>query len=577
MTAASADTGYSGATREQPIIFVVDEPLVLHALAGDLQLRFGGDCRIVTEATAGAGLGSLQDLAARGEPVALLIAGQWMPEMSGVGFLSQAHRLHPAAKRILLVDRDYRPANPVVRAMMLGQVDYHLTKPWPIRSVLYPVISQFLADWASTQEPLVPIFEVVGQRLGGDSHEVRDLLNRIGIPYRFHSPASVAGRRLLASTCQDDARLPVVVRYDGAVLVEPSRTEVLAAFGLQTSLGTRTCDVAILGAGPAGLAAAVYAASEGLHTVVIEAEMSGGQAGTTSHIRNYLGFAHGVSGSHLAEQACEQAWLFGADMVFAQTAAGLTARGCDRIVTLAAGSRVVAGAVIIATGVSWRRLGVPSLEALVGAGVFYGAAGSEARAMQGQDVLVVGAGNSAGQAALHLSRHAARVTMLVRGTSLDRSMSRYLVREIDQTPNIEVRLGVEVTEGQGSGTLEAVRLRDRGTGAEEIVPASALFVMIGADPRTEWLPPDIARADRGFIRTGRDLLQGTEIAPWALQRPPLLLETSIPGVFAAGDVRYRSVKRVASAVGEGATAVHLIHEYLTERADLAADLAPSQG
>jgi thioredoxin reductase (NADPH) len=353
-----------------------------------------------------------------------------------------------------------------------------------------------------------------------------------------------------------------MIRHDGYTMVEPARAEVIAAVGGNITIDLDKCDVVVVGAGPAGLTAAVYAASEGLQTVVLEETVSGGQAGNSPMIRNYPGFSHGVSGHELTRQACEQAWMFGAHMVFSQAAVGLGGRGDQRVVHLADGHQVASRAVIVAPGIAWRRLGVPRLEALVGSGVFYGAAGSETMAMKGRDVFVVGAGNSAGQAALHLARHARQVTMLVRGDSLARSMSEYLIREIEVTANLTVRLRTEITDGHGEHQLEALTLCDTGTGLSEQsrterVPAAALFVLIGGEPRTQWLPAQI-QLQWGYIKTGRDVAR----EGWPLARAPLPLETSMPGVFAAGDARYRSIKRVASAVGDGATVVRLAQEYI---------------
>lgn len=389
-------------------------------------------------------------------------------------------------------------------------------------------------------------------------------------PYVFYAEDSEQSHQLLREAGQNGTYLPVAVRHDGRVLVEPTDAELIEAIGGGTQVASRTYDVAIVGAGPAGLAAAVYAASEGLDTLVLEKEVSGGQAGTSSRIRNLPGFTWGIGGQEFAYRTCEQAWLFGANLVFAQEVTRLQASGSERVLQLRDGREVAARTIVLATGVSWRRLGVPLLEALIGAGVFYGAAGSEARAMQGQDVYVVGAGNSAGQAALHLAQYAASVTILVRGDSLTKSMSAYLISEIEQAPNIAVCFGVEVVDGNGSEHLEALVLRNRATGATETVAASALFVMIGTKPKTNWLDGSVERDEQGFILTGRDLVRGGQMPPdWPLERPPHLLETSIPGVFAAGDVRSRSVKRVASAIGEGATAIQLVHECLSEKARMA--------
>jgi thioredoxin reductase (NADPH) len=406
---------------------------------------------------------------------------------------------------------------------------------------------------------------IIGPKWTVRSHELRETLTRVGLPYWFYDEDTAAGRQALRQAGVQALGRPVVVGYDGSVLVDPSHVELMTKLGMRTHPKADSCDVAIVGAGPAGLAAAVYAASEGLRTMVLEPFVPGGQAGTSSMIRNYLGFQRGISGDELTTRALEQAWLFGADFVLANAATGLRPRGSDSIVRTTDGSEVAARTVIIATGVSWRRLGVASLEALVGAGVFYGAAGAEAWAMEGHDVFVVGAGNSAGQAALHLARWAASVTILARGADLATTMSEYLRTEIEKTPTIAVRLRTEVVDGGGHGYLQTLTLHDRDSGATQVVPARALFLMIGAEPRTSWLGDRVQRCDRGFLLTGRELVRAGE-APgnWRLEREPMLLETSVPGVFAVGDVRFRSVKRVASAVGEGATAIQLVHEYLNE-------------
>jgi thioredoxin reductase (NADPH) len=551
-----------------PILFLVDDrPKVLEALAGDLERRFGRDHRILSDTSPGAALEALAGLAGRGEEVAVVVAGQKMAELPGVLFLLKAHELHPSAKRVLLVGRrDWTPENPAVRAMTLGQIDTYLFEPWlPVGRFLDLPISQVLADWVPSRGRSFEGIRIVGPRLGTRSHELRDMLTRMGIPHGWYSAGSAEGRRLLEEAGEDGARLPVVVFHSGQVFVDPSDAELVAALGFGTRPAAGAYDLVIVGAGPAGLAAAVYAASEGLDTLVVEPRAAGGQAGTSSMIRNYLGFPRGIGGGDLANRALEQAWLFGANLVLAQRATGLRVDGPRRLVRLSDGGEVAAEAVVVASGVAWRRLGVPRLEALVGAGVFYGAAGAEARAMEAQDVFVVGAGNSAAQAALHLARYAASVTLLVRGPDLGASMSDYLVQEIEQAPNVAVRLRTRVVDGLGGHRLEGLVLRCRDDGSTEEVPAAALFVMIGGEPRTEWLS-GVERDDRGYVLTGHDLLGPDGLpAGWPLKRPPLLLETSIPGVFAAGDVRHRSVKRVASAVGEGAVAVQLVHQYLDRR------------
>ncbi len=549
-----------------PILFlVVPDPAVREALLGDLDRRFGNDCRILSAASPAEGLAALAALAEQDEPVALLIADHAMPGTTGVAFLAEAHALHPRAKRILLVERDYTAANPIVPAMTLGQIDYHLVKPWNPERGLYTAVSEFLAAWAATCEPGFTLFRIVGPEQSARAHEVRDLLTRFNEPFAFYASDSEEGRRLLREVGQDGRRLPVVIRHDGRVWVEPTDADLVESVGGGTRFEDRVYDLAIVGAGPAGLAAAVYAASEGLETVVLEKAISGGQAGTSSHIRNFLGFTWGIGGQEFAYRACEQAWLFGANLVFAQEAVALRACGAERALRVADGREVHARAVLLAPGMAWRRLGLPRLEALVGMGVFYGTAASEARAMEGRPVCVVGAGNSAGQAAVHLAKHAASVTMLVRADALAASMSEYLITEIEQTPAITVRYGVELVDGEGDGQLDAVVIRDRSTGATERIPTSALFALIGAEPHTGWLDGVVARDRQGFLLTGPDLTPGGRLpAGWPLRRPPFLLETSLPGVFAAGDVRYRSVKRVASAVGEGATAVQFVHQYLAE-------------
>ena len=477
-------------------------------------------------------------------------------------------QLHPLAKRILLVERDYTAANPIVPAMMLGQIDYHLVKPWFPDHGLYPAVSEFLANWArSDPQGQFSMFRIAGVENTARAHEIRDLLTRFHTPYSFHSSDSAEGVALLDEAGQSASRLPTMIRHDGRVLVDPTNGDLIEAVGGGTRLGADTYDVAIIGAGPAGLSAAVYSASEGLETVVIEQQISGGQAGSSTRIRNVPGFTWGIGGHDLSYRACEQAWLFGANLVFAQTAASVRRSGEEFVIQVADGEQVSARAVVLATGVSWRRLGIPALERLIGAGVFYGAAASESRAMRGRHACVVGGGNAAGQAAAHLAKYAERVTLLVRGGSLEKSMSEYLISELRGAANVDVRLDTELVGADGDRQLEAVRVRDRLTGRLDRISTAGLFVMIGAEPHTGWLDGTVDRDERGFILTGSDVDSEGE---WPLARAPMLLETSVPGVFATGDVRHGSVKRVTTAMGEGATVVQLMHHYLEQREPLAA-------
>jgi thioredoxin reductase (NADPH) len=538
-----------------PIIFLVSsDPSVLRALKSDLERRFGNETRVVGAAGPKAGLARLAALADEAQSVALLIADQLMSEMTGVQFLARAHALHPLAKRILLVERDYTTANPIVSAMTLGQIDYHLVKPWFPDQGLYLAVSEFLTSWARSESAGFKLFRIAAPDNSPRAHEIRDLLTRFNTPFSFHPTDSDEGAALLLEAGQAGSHLPTLIRHDGRVLIDPTSGALIEAVGGGTRLGTGVYDVAIVGAGPAGLSAAVYAASEGLDTVVLEGQISGGQAGSSSRIRNVPGFTWGIGGHDLCRRTCEQAWLFGANLVFAQKATSLRASGDQHIVGLADGQEVAARTVVLATGVSWRRLGVPHLESLIGAGVFYGAAVSEARAMRGRHVCVVGAGNAAGQAAAHLARYADAVTLLVRGESLSTSMSDYLIAEVGAMRNVSVRLGVEVVDGEGDERLVSVLVRDRASGTVHRIPTAGLFVMIGAEPHTDWLDGTVERDQEGFILTGEDLGPG-ELAP-------VLHESSVPGVVAAGDVRHASIKRVTTAMGEGATVVHLIHRYL---------------
>jgi thioredoxin reductase (NADPH) len=509
-------------------------------------------------------LGVLGQLRDDQRQVSLVLADQWLPEATGTELLARVRQLHPAARRVLLITwGDQTIAEPMLRATVLGDIDAYVVKPGtPPDERFHRFVTEQLDEWGRSNLPGLEAVRVVGEEWAPRSHELRELLGRNGIPFGFYPADSPEGQRLLQEAGAARKALPAVALFDGRILADPSNAEVGQALGVQTKPGG-SYDVTVIGAGPAGLAAAVYGASEGLSTLVLEPEAIGGQAGTSSLIRNYLGFPTGVSGGDLAVRAYTQAWNFGAEYVYGNPATGLRPEGSELVVTVADGSEVRSRAVVIATGMAYRRLGIPALDALTGAGVFYGAAASEARAMKGSEVFVVGGANSAGQAAVHLARYAAQVTVLVRGRSLADSMSEYLIRAIESAPNIAVRYGVAVTGGTGQSRLEGLTLTDLESGAAETVNAVALFVLIGAEPRAQWLPDAVRRDQSGFVVTGTDLLQGGQPdEQWPLRRLPMFLESSLPGVFAVGDVRHGSVKRVAAAVGEGSIAIRLVHDHL---------------
>jgi thioredoxin reductase (NADPH) len=546
-------------TRIAALLVVSDDERQRERLRADLEHRFGNDYEVLA-------FGSLsapdQFPVEADMTVAAVVAAARLPStcQSGIDLLRVVRARHPRARRVLLVDRGEWRDHPVRRAMVLGEVHSYLFVPWePRERWLYQPMSEYLADWSLTQPPERVAVSMVGVQWHERSHYLRDIFTRGGIPFEFHAETSEAGKALLAETGQDGRRLPVVRIHPGRVFADPTDAELVEALGFETQPVDLDCDVAIVGAGPSGLSAAVYAASEGLRTVVLEPGVPGGQAGTSSMIRNYLGFPHGLSGADLTNRALEQAWLFGARMLLVRHAVTLSADGDRRVLTTDMGDRISARAVVIAVGVTWRRLQVPALDSLMGSGVFYGAAASEADAMAGKRVVIVGGGNSAGQAAVHLARFAQSVTILIRRASLAETMSDYLVREIEATPVITVRPQTEVVDGGGDGRLEYVLLRSVRTASEEAVEASALFVMIGAEPHTDWLAGVLARDEQGYVLTGAHL---EEISDAGAYRPRYL-ETSMPGVFAVGDVRHASTKRVASSVGSGAIAVQLIHDYLS--------------
>jgi thioredoxin reductase (NADPH) len=550
----------NGIMPNKPVIMIVDdESAPLAAMHEDLDRRYGGDYRVVSHATTGAGLDELERIKAGGGQVALLIADQWMAGMTGVEFLQRAHELHPTAQRALLVAwGDTRAAPTILQSCAFNQIENYILKPYfPPEVHLYPMIGDFLSDWTRAHGPRMELVRVIRPDPSPRGHEVVEFLERHGIPHGVYLAGSAEGAKLLAQTGLDGNRLPAVVMRDGRALVEPSNAELMDALGIST-LEERQCDLAIIGAGPAGLAAAVYGASEGLRTLVIERAAVGGQAGSSSLLRNYLGFPRGISGAELAQRAYQQAWLFGAKYALGREVCGVRAAGPDRIVSLSDGTVITARAVLVATGAAYRRLGIPSLERFTGAGVFY-AAGGEVALMQGKDVIVAGGGNSAGQAVVHLAKHARRVIQVVRGGSLVESMSDYLIQQIKRLPNVEVRFHTEVVDGEGEHRLERVAVKDHATGTVEMLDLPALYVLIGVLPHTDWLKGTVDRDEQGFIITGADLKAPPLYR--GLNRPPMRLETSLPGVFAIGDVRLGSVKRVASAAGEGAIAVKLLDDY----------------
>ncbi|WP_053236410.1 FAD-dependent oxidoreductase [Sandaracinus amylolyticus] len=538
-----------------PVIVVVDDqPASLEALRDALERRYHADYRVRAFTAPDDARAELADLRARGEPVALVIADQWMPGTTGVELLDDAHRLHPHAERALLVEWADRAAAPaILQGCAFGRLESYVIKPWsPPEVHLYPLVGELLADWTRVHGDRLELLRIVTAIPSRRGRELQELLQRSGIPYGVRDASSPEGVQLLRDTGLAHAQLPVLVFFDGRALVDPSNAELQDAIA-EAAPSETSCDLAIVGAGPAGLAAAVYAASEGLRTFVIEREVVGGQAGTSALIRNYLGFPRGISGAELARRAWEQAWLFGAKYVLARAVVELRAQGAERVLVLEDGRTLHARAVLVATGASYRRLDVPAVERFVGAGVYF-VVGGDPRVMAGHDAFVVGAGNSAGQAVLHLAKHARKMTLLVRGASLARSMSAYLVGEIARAPNIEVRFETEVAGAAGKSKLEQLTLRDRRTGALETVPAEMLFVMIGALPHTEWLEGVVQRDAHGYLLTGADAGAGGPA--------PMRFETSLPGVFAAGDVRHGSEKRLASAVGEGAAVVREVHERL---------------
>jgi thioredoxin reductase (NADPH) len=545
---------------DKPIILTIDDdPAVLQAIARDLRKQYGDRFRIMRADSGKAALEATQQLKLRGDTVALWLADQRMPEMSGVEFLAQAAAIFPQAKRALLTA--YADTNAAIEAINTAQLDYYLLKPWdPPEEKLYPVLDDLLNDWQAGFKPEFKGVTVISDRWSPISHDLRDFLARNQVPYRWLDiETNPAATQLLSIASAKSDRLPLVLLPDGEKLIQPSTTELAQQLGMQTAATKPFYDLVIVGGGPGGLAAAVYGASEGLRTVMIEREAPGGQAGTSSRIENYLGFPVGLSGSDLARRAVTQAKRFGVEILTPQVVTGVRIEDHYRIVTLADGSEISCHALILAMGVAWRRLSMPGIEQFTGAGVYYGAAQTEAAACQNEAVYIVGGANSAGQAAMYFAKYARQVTILVRGESLAKSMSQYLIDQIAGTANIAVLPFHSVVAAEGSDRLERILVQDTQTDSIKTFETNSLFIFIGATPSTDWLDGIVAKDDRGFICTGPDV--SVDYA-WPLERDRFLLETSVPGIFAVGDVRSASVKRVASSVGEGSICVQFVHRHL---------------
>jgi len=553
----------------KPILLSVDDDAdVLRAIERDLRSNYGADYRVIGSGSPVEALDTLKRLKLRSDSVALLLADQRMPHMDGVGFLQEAMRIYPEAKRALLTA--YADTNAAIGAINQASINYFFMKPWdPPAEHLYPQIDDMLGDWQASHRPAYEGIRVLGTRWSPKSYELRDFLARNHIPYQWIdvelSAADPETKRLLESLGPDAASLPVVLFPDGTKLLESIPADVAQKVGLRTRAQTDFYDLAIVGGGPAGLAAAVYGASEGLKTVIVEREAPGGQAGMSSRIENYLGFPSGLSGADLARRGVVQAQRFGVEILAPQEATGIRTEGPYRIIRLADGNEISCHALMIASGVQWRRLDAPGIDRLQGAGVYYGGGATEAISCKGEKVYVIGGANSAGQAAMNFAKYAERVVILVRGTSLSSTMSQYLIYQVKEMPNIQVWSHASVAEAHGESHLEEISVVCSDTNTIERVPASAMFIFIGALPCTDWLAGVVERDERGFLLTGPDLIHdGQRPKGWTLDRDPFLLETNVPGIFAVGDVRHGSVKRVASGVGEGSVGVQFIHQYLSK-------------
>jgi thioredoxin reductase (NADPH) len=553
----------------KPILLSVDDDSdVLRAIERDLRSKYGAEYRVIGSDSPDGALTLLKQLKVRNDSVALLLADQRMPQMDGVTFLQEGMRIFPDAKRALLTA--YADTNAAISAINEANINYFFMKPWdPPSDHLYPQLDDLLDDWRASYRPAFEGIRVLGTRWSPKAYELRDFLARNRVPYQWIDVEASANdpetKRLLEALGPEAANLPVVLFPDGSKLLECVPAQVAQKVGLRTRAQTNFYDLAIVGGGPAGLAAAVYGASEGLHTVIIEREAPGGQAGMSSRIENYLGFPTGLSGGDLARRAVVQAQRFGVEILSPQEALSVRIEGPYRFIKLADGNEISCHALMIATGVQWRRLEAPGVDRLQGAGVYYGGGSTEALSYKGETVYVVGGANSAGQAAMNFAKYAERVVIVVRGSSLSSTMSQYLIDQIKETPNIQLWANATVSEAHGETHLEEISFLCSDTNKIERVPANAMFIFIGALPQTDWLADVVERDDRGFILTGPDLLRdGQRPKGWALERDPFLLETNVPGLFAVGDVRHGSVKRVASGVGEGSVAVQFIHQYLSK-------------
>ena len=553
----------------KPILLSVDDDSdVLRAIERDLRSQYGSDYRVIGSDSPEAALDLLKQLKVRNDSVALLLVDQRMPKMDGVAFLQEAIEIYPSAKRALLTA--YADTNAAIGAINQASINYFFLKPWdPPSQNLYPQLNDLLEDWQASYRPAFQGIRVLGTRWSPKSYELRDFLARNHVPYQWIDVEASANdpetKRLLEALGPEATSLPVVLFPDGTKLLESVPADVAQKVGLRTRAQTSFYDLAIVGGGPAGLAAAVYGASEGLHTVMIEREAPGGQAGMSSRIENYLGFPSGLSGNDLARRAVVQAQRFGVEILSPQEAVAVRTEGPYRIIKLADGNEISCHALMISTGVQWKRLEAPGIDRLQGAGVYYGGGSTEALSCQNEHVYVIGGANSAGQAAMNFAKYAERVVMVVRGASLASTMSQYLIDQIKATPNIQVWANASVAEVHGETHLEEISVLCSDSKKLERVPASAMFIFIGALPRTDWLSDLLERDERGFLLTGPDLIRdGQRPKGWTPERDPFLLETNIPGIFAVGDVRHGSVKRVASGVGEGSVAVQFIHQYLSK-------------